>query len=652
LASAPQSRSNLLIAAIVALAIVLAAIAEGGYSIEARAVLALLVWTAVIAGLGFGYLPRSRLPDAALVAASLLGVVAVLAGLSVAWASDDGTVVNEFIRASFYLGLFTLVICTSREGQMRAWLAGLALGIVAVGFIALLSRLIPPLPGGDEQISRLLPFATGRLSFPIGYWNGLAALLALGIVLLTWFAAFARAPGARAASTAAIPMLGLTMYLTSSRGGFSALTVGLVALIAIGPRRAPLFGSVLLGGLGAVLLIALANQQPDLLDAGTGSDATRQGAELLAATAGCTLLAWVARARLEQSLARLRLPPGRARLAIIVAALLAAAVLANPTQRFGDFKSVPGGESSNQSFVASHLASGSGSGRWQFWGEALDAFSSEPLHGIGAGGFADYWNQHAPIDLTVQDAHSLYLEQLGELGPLAPLALIGFLLLGAVRAVRERHLFVEGHEIAAAVSLIAAGALSAGIDWTWEIPVVFAPVVVAAALLCGPTLAVKAEAHFSGSGGSRGAAPWRGPFAWWAGLIVIGLLSWLLAWSSLLSQRSLDASRQAATDGKLKEAADDARDAIALQPWAAQPRLQLALVQEFAGDLNAADRSIREAIDRAPNDWELWLKRASIAADARHVPEAATAYQRARALNPHAPFFNPLGGTPPPSAQP
>lgn len=646
MASAPQSRSNLLIAATVAIAIVLAALAEGGYSIEARAVIALLVWTTVIAGLGFRLLPRSRLPDAALVAASLLAVVAVLAGLSIAWANDDGTVVNEFVRASLYLGLFTLVVLTSREGEMRGWLAGLAFGIVLVAILAALSRLVPPLPGGDEQISQLLPSARGRLSFPIGYWNALAALMALGVVLLVWFGAFARTQAGRAASTGLIALLGLDMYLTSSRGGFAALAVGLIALIALAPRRPALLGSAVLGAIGAGLVILLASGQAALLDAASGGEATRQGVEVLGATLGCIFLTGAGRAMVDENLRRFRFPPERARAgaAIGIALLVVATILANPVQRFEDFKSVPTAESTpNQSFVAAHLTNGNGSGRWQFWGEALDAFASQPLHGIGAGGFGNYWNQHAPINQPAKDAHSLYIEQLGELGPLVPLALIGFLLLGPVRAVQDRRIFVERNEVAAAVSVVAAGALSAGIDWTWEIPVVFGPVVIALALLCGPTLVVAARAHFSeldrSPGRPRGAAPWRRRFTWWLGLIVIGSVTWLLAWSSLLSERSVNASQQAVGDGHLEQAANDARDAIALQPWASEPRLQLALVQESANDLDGADQSIQEAIDRAPNNWDLWLVRARIAIAASRAPEADAALRRATRLNPRAPVL-------------
>src|SRR5262249_36306326 len=180
----------------------------------------------------------------------------------------------------------------------------------------------------------------------------------------------------------------------------------------------------------------------------------------------------------------------------------------------------------------------------------------------------------------------------------------------------------------------------AGIDWTWELPAVFGPAVVAVGLLCGPTLVLAARAHFSDPSASAtapGRASRRGAFAWWAALIVLGAVTWLLGWSSLLSQRSIDSSQQAVADNDLQKAADDARDAIALQPWASEPRLQLALVQENAADLKQADQTIQEAIDRAPNSWELWFVKARIAIAAKRQQLGLTALKRAAELNPRAP---------------
>jgi O-antigen ligase len=299
---------------------------------------------------------------------------------------------------------------------------------------------------------------------------------------------------------------------------------------------------------------------------------------------------------------------------------------------------VPPAEGAGQTdFIASHLSSGSGSGRWQFWGVAIDAFQDQPVHGIGAGAYADFWNQHAPISRVTGDAHSLYLEQLGELGPLALLLVLGIVLLPPVISLARgaKNLMVDPQR-AAAVAVVAAGATSAAVDWTWEVPVAFGTVVVALALLSGPALGPEEEA---GEDADR-----RSLLTWGIASIAAGSIAIVLGALIFLSDREVRASQAAADDGNLASAADDARSAIALQPWAAEPRLQLALVQESAGDLDGAAKTAAEASDRAGDDWKIWLVRARIATRQGQIDAAEGDLSEAQRLNPRAPIFSSLTG--------
>lgn len=626
-----------LITPVVAVIVVAISIAEGGYSTELRAAAAVLSWVAVLAGLLFGVLPRSRTPAAALASGSALAGLALLTGLSVAWAGSDGAVIDEVVRVSLYLGLFTLVVSAAREGEARAWLLGLAIGIAVVGFVAILGRLISDLPGGDEEITELLPAARGRLSYPIGYWNAIAALLGLGVVLMTWLGASARGIVGRSAATALIPMLVLGMYLASSRGGYVAMGVGLLVLIAVGPPRSRLLSSAVLGAVGSALAIALASGLTELLDVTASTEAENEGFELLGATVACVVFTGAMRAVLDGPISRLQISRRSGWIAVAVCAVVAVgvAIASDPGARFDEFKTIPAEaeDADDVNLVGSHLSSVSGSGRWQFWGEALDAYSSQPVRGIGAGGYEAYWNEHAPITQVAKQAHSLYLELLAELGPLALILVLAFLLIGPVRGVAARHRF-EGGEAAAAVALVASGAASAAIDWTWEVPAVFGVVVVALALLAGPAFSVLERDREEAS-----AYPAAGRFGWGIAVILIGWVSLFIAADSLLTERRLDASRAAVGDEELERAADEARAAIALQPWAAEPRLQLALVQESAGELEAADENVERAIERAEDDWSLWLVSARIATLDGRIPDARADLEQARRLNPRAPLF-------------
>jgi Tfp pilus assembly protein PilF len=82
-----------------------------------------------------------------------------------------------------------------------------------------------------------------------------------------------------------------------------------------------------------------------------------------------------------------------------------------------------------------------------------------------------------------------------------------------------------------------------------------------------------------------------------------------------------------------------ARAAQRTAPWAASPRLQLALVEEASSDLDAARRAIRAAIQRDRSDWRLWLVAARIADERGDAAAAAADLRRATSLNPRSPVI-------------
>ena len=590
----------------------------------------------MIVGIVTGGLPRAPVPRQALVAGSVLAGLAALTGASMAWGTDDGAAFGEVVRVAGYLGLFSLVVCLSTPGSTRVWLVGLAVGIAVVGALALGSRLVPALPGDDSKVVGLLPAARGRLSYPIGNWNVLAAVLALGVVLLAWLGAEGSARWGRALAVAGIPVLGVSMYLTSSRGGVLVAVVGLAVLLGLVATRVQMLAGLALGGAGAGILILMVSRRADLLDGLDTSTAESQGAEVLIATVVVVAAVAFARQRLDEPIGQLQLSRRAARISLGAAAVVgvAALLIANPIHRFNEFKEPPGeGGELESGFVAGHFASASGSGRYQFWSVAVDAFGDEPLHGIGAGGYEAYWAQNAPIARAIRDAHSLYLESLAELGPLGlalTLALIGV----GVAAGRSRWRPSARPELAACLAVLAAGATSAAIEVTWEVPAAFGLVIVVIGLLTGPASAAPL-AEAKSAGGTAGETR----FGWGVAVLVAGWIALLVAADSFLTQRSLGDSRTAAAAADYEEAAQRANDAIALQPWAAEPRLQLALVQESAGQLPDALAEVMEATDRAPDDWRPWLARARIEARSGNVAAATAALERARSLNPRSPIF-------------
>ena len=132
-----------------------------------------------------------------------------------------------------YLSVALAVAFVLRRGDLCWVLAGTCAGTTAVAAYALGTRALPDrLHAASDD-----PIAAFRLAQPVGYWNGLGLLVALGVILAVGFVAHARSRRAATAAAASLPVLATTLYLTFSRGAWGALGVGLVATIALDPRR-------------------------------------------------------------------------------------------------------------------------------------------------------------------------------------------------------------------------------------------------------------------------------------------------------------------------------------------------------------------------------------------------------------------------------
>ncbi len=491
----------------VAAACVGLALAGGGFETTAYAAAALAVWAAVVVGLATGTVPRSEPPRPALAAGLCLAGFAGLTALSLAWADDDGQAFADLVRALAYLGIFALVVVASRRGEARPWLAGLAVGLAAIGAIALLARFQPGVFGDpDADLRQALPATSGRLAYPIGYWNGLAAALAGASALLAWFGANANARSARVAAIAALPMIALALWATDSRGGVAAAALALGVLVVAGPRRTRLAAVLALGAAAGTALIAFAATRDALFETPGTAAAAAEADGMLAITLAVVAIAAGAAWLLERPfdrLERLRAPRLSARrrpIAAIAAALavLALIVAADPVERFEEFKQPPQGTELRVSGQADLLRSG-GTGRYQFWEAAVDSYAEAPLGGVGSGDYGSYWLERREVGLAATRAHSLFFESLAELGVAGLVAIAGFFAVAGVAGVRRSRPVAGAAAAAPALAVLVVGFVAAAVDWTWDLPAVFGVAVIAAALLTGPaTLARRRRRHRAG----------------------------------------------------------------------------------------------------------------------------------------------------------
>ncbi len=614
---------------------------SGSYAINARGVVGVAVWWGLALALASGLLPLARVPRAALVAGGFLVGLALLSGLSIAWTPGAETTFNEANRVLLYVGVFALVALTATQSSLPRWMDGIGLGIVAVAVLALVGRLFPHLIAAADSS----PFAGDpRATWPLDYWNGLAIFVALAIPSLLRTAVAARHTVARAAAVGAFPILASVIYLASSRGGAGTAVVAAAAFVVLTRERGRALVAALFGLAGSVAAVATLSARSalvnDPLNAPAAIGEGHTAAVILAAVCLVTGTAYLLSTRLSLRVPKLSRRTVALMCALAVAGLGAAFALSSPGERLGEFKTPPPESSTSSSkstgfgdYNTSHLASASGSGRWQFWSAAVDQFEAHPVLGGGAGSYPAWWLEHGSLRYFTRDAHSLYLQTLSELGLVGLILLVGALATVAVATARRMRAAPGARtEFAAVAALALAFLAAAGFDWMWQLPAVALLGVVALALLVG-------AATQGGSGGVAGSPGPRIRWPWRAVFLVVGAAAVVAQGIPLLAQSDIERSQARAARYDFPAAFSSARDAERIQPWAASPRLQLALLHEATGDFGAAQHEIRAAIVRDDSDWRLWLIAARIQQEQGHRAAAAANLRRATSLNPRSPLL-------------
>lgn len=620
------------------------ALRGGGYEPVLRDQVGIALWWIVIVGVIVGVLPSARPSRAQLIALSALAAFAAWSGLGALWSQSSEATVVEFSRLSAYTAVLALAILAVRAGVFRHLLAGAAAAIAAVALVALLSRLHPAWFPGANETARLLSGARSRLNYPIDYWNGLAAMIAMGFPLLLHFAGSARRLIFRALSAGALPTMLGALYLTFSRGGWVELAVAMLVLLALSPARLWRVATLVLAAGGGALLIAAIEQRPAIANGMVGTAAANHGGDELIAVAvlvfaGVTLL-HAALSLLERhanppallsALARPRAWPWAVAAIAAIAAFLIAGGPHLLSHLWHDFRNPVSASPPAHAGAVGHLASLSGEGRYQYWSSSLAAFATNPLGGIGAGTWGLWWAAHGSIYSYVINAHSLYFEVLavtGLVGLLLLLATFGAGAFGVARRWRsgspERRA-----RLAAAVAALAAFCTAAIFDWVWQIPAL--PAV--ALLVMGGALARPRNrpARAASSAISRRAR------AGWLALALAGVAVIAVPMASAVSLRE---SQAQALSGRLPTALQDARAAGKWQPYGSEPHLQQALVLEQERRFAAAAAQARAATEAAPTDWSIWLVLSRIEAERGRARPAVAAFDRAHSLDPHDPYLS------------
>src|SRR5436190_11198954 len=241
---------------LIAIAVFALAYDNGGFAESTRDTVAIVLLWVLILGVAFALWPAVRPTTASFVTVGCRAAFALWTLLSTIWASDAQGAYTEFTRVVPYAAVFAVATLSATRSTAASGIDGLALATVGIAGVALMSRFFPSLfPGSNTEITRFLPGATTRLNFPIGYWNGLAIFVALGIPLLFRAVVAGRHAVVRGMALVPIPAIAGVIYLASSRTGFAAAVVGPIVLFLLARQRWAAAAAGILAGAGSAAVI-------------------------------------------------------------------------------------------------------------------------------------------------------------------------------------------------------------------------------------------------------------------------------------------------------------------------------------------------------------------------------------------------------------
>ncbi len=612
-----------------ALVVVYFSFHAGGYFPGITGLVAALLCLLVVARIATVERPFGTLSRGFVIGAGALALFALWTLFSGTWSDAPSRALVEYDRVLLYVAGFMLFGALGRtRGRMRWMVRLLAATAFVVCLCGLMTRLFP------DVWSLPAAVANERLNYPLTYWNALGLLAALGTVLCFALTADLREkPLGRVLAAGALPVLGVTLLLTFSRGSIAAAAVGVVAMIVVGrPRALP---SAIVVAVPTVLVAVAAGYSADLLasDRPASDAAASQGHVVAIVVLLCVVAALAARRallKLDLRLMRVKLPEQLrrpqvvwgARAGALVAVLFALFVW--PVNLPDQYDAFVNGDRVDTADLRSRLGTSGDNGRIEHWRAALVGFKDQPLSGTGAGTYALQWDLVGRSDkLQLQDAHSLYIEVLGELGLiglLLVLTAIGCVLAGFFARARDKDSVVGAALFGAGITW----ALAAGTDWHWEMPAVTFWFFAAGGLAL-------ASIPTAGAAGSRFVpASLAKPVRWAIG---IGCLLLAIAPARMyLSDGRLRDGVRAFDRGDCATTIDRALASKAALGGRPEPYLLLAYCDVRFNRATLAVAAMSNAVRRDPHNWEvhygLALVRAAAGLDPR--PEARTA----RRLNP------------------
>ncbi|MDQ6822331.1 MAG: O-antigen ligase family protein [Actinomycetota bacterium] len=577
-------------------------------------------------------------------ALALFGALAALTYASIGWSVVPDVSWVEANRTLSYLAAFAGAMALARlaPDRWRVLVGALALAATVVCGYALLTKMFPGSLDPAETV--------GRLRAPFSYYNAIGLTAALGMVPCLWLGA--RPDGGRilrALSVPALAVLIVVLALSYSRGAVLAAVAGLACWFTLAPlrlRSALLLGSALAGGLAAsgwALGKHAITADEVALPARTAGGHTFAfvvlAMVLVLAVAGAGLAIAMERVALDSRARRRVGATLLASLALVpvggVAALAASSRgLTGEVSHLWKQATNPNGGVGNNPARLGEL----GSSRPSYWQDGLKIGEHALLAGVGARGYSTARTRYAPAS-SHPDAHSYLIEtfaDFGLIGVLLSLALPVAWLLAARRtlspsgAAPPPSARAEQAGMIVLLGVAVAFGLHSAIDWTWFIPGVALPGLIAAGWLAGRGSLSEPVARPTAVSISLGRI---------AAVIALAALALSGAWVIWQPLRSADAdgaalAAQARGDGAA--ALTNARTAVASDPVSALALARLSAAYLGVGDTRSAHRELVHATEVQPSNPETWRWLAEY--DLAHglLGGAFTALHQALILDPYS----------------